>query len=228
MRFAVNQNITSDALTYYNVGGARMTLTPDLLTEAVVNTNEEIKLQFRDAVRYKVPLLLNVPLKNLSGAVGECFGQHVALLCGTVEKNPCEAGAPDFLPIVESSKQWFTAPTKAYYDLGGFDTKASFCKNRHFTCVTASSHHNQTSTVLVVQWAYDVNEVPEVIGIFYTNALTRDDWKLSLGKPGSKTTNAAALTASGTDKLRRGWVVLDESVVLPRHGNVREQYGLTF
>jgi len=225
-KYIVNPRLTKKQLTYYNVGKMTMALDIAMVVTAIGNANKEIKRQFNDAKKYHAALLLNIPLKNLSGAIGELFGQHLAALCETIRKNRHEAGAPDFLPVVDSSKPWFDTPTQKYYSLGGFDTKASFGKKRQFVSVAASSHHNQTNTVLVVQWAYDINGVPEIIGIFFTNELTKHDWKLTVGKVNSKTTNAAMLTASGKDKLRRGWIVLDKSVVLPTRKNIREQYGL--
>lgn len=219
--YMVNKNLTDDDLTYYN--GMRFDFAQ--LEDAVVKANKDFRRQYDDTKNYEAPLLNNLPRKNLSGAVGEAFGQILAKITGTLKKNPHEAGAPDFLPITESSKPWFQFPTKNYFTGGGFDTKASLSNNKEFSKVSASSHHDQTTTVLVVQWSYSEDEVPEIIGIFYTNKLTRDDWKLSMGRPGSKTTNAAAMTASGKDKLRKGWIILRDDVKLPQN-KIRKQYGL--
>lgn len=219
-----NTKLTSDDLTYFN-GPTPMRFDIDQLITAVHNTNADIKKQYTDTQKYIASLLRNIPMKNLSGAVGECYGQHLAIITGNLIKNPHEAGAPDFLPITDSSKPWIDAPTQKYFHDGGFDTKASYSHNKEFSKVSASSHHNQTSTVLVVQWTFNEKLIPEVIGIFYTNQLTPTDWKLSIGKPGSKTTNAAAMTSSGKDKLRKGWIILREDMKLPQQ-KIREQYGL--
>lgn len=219
--YMVNKNLTADDLTYYN--GMRFDITQ--LEDAVNLANNEIREQYNDAKKYKASLLMNIPMKNLSGAVGEVFGQILATITNTLKKNPHEAGAPDFLPITESSKPWFQFPTKNYFTEGGFDTKASYSLDKEFSKAAASSHHNQTTTVLVVQWAFSTDGIPEIIGIYYTNKLTTDDWKLSVGRPGSKTTNAAAMTASGKDKLRKGWILLRDDVKLPQN-KIRKQYGL--
>lgn len=222
--FIVNKKVPSDRLVYYNDTDTIMHLDLDTIKTAILNTNEDIRNQYNDAKKYPAAILVNIPLKNVSGAIGECLGQHIALLTKNIIKNPHESGTPDFIPIVPKSKPWIDNPTREYYSFGGFDTKASFCEHREFMRVGASSHHNQTSTVLVVQWAYDADKIPEVIGVYYTNQLTSDDWKISRGRVGSKTTNAAALTASGKDKLRNGWLVLSDTVKLPRN-NKRNGYG---
>ena len=219
--YKINKNLTADDLTYYD--GMRFDFKQ--LEDAVIEANKDIREQYNDARKYKASLLMNIPMKNLSGAVGEVFGQILANITGTLKKNPHESGAPDFLPITESSKPWIQSPTRNYFTEGGFDTKASFSHNREFSKVSASSHHDQTTTVLVVQWSFSVDEIPEIIGIFYTNKLTRDEWKLSVGRTGSKTTNAADMTASGKDKLRKGWIILRDDIKLPQN-KIRKQYGL--
>lgn len=222
--YKTNTNLSIDDLIYYE-GEQTMWFDLNDLVHAIHATNEEIQQQYVDSKKYIAPLLMNVPLKNLSGSVGEALGQHVANITGTFKKNPHEAGAPDFLPLVESSKSWFDKPTQKYFELGGFDTKASYAADKKFASANASSHHDQTTTVFVVQWTFSANKVPEIIGVYYTNKLTRLDWKLSRGKVGSKTTNAAMLTASGKDKLRRGWIILREDVKLPRV-SMRNKYGI--
>lgn len=222
--YKVNLNRTNEALTYYRDNNTHMMLRHDDIVQAIINCNLDIKQQYQDAQsRYTASLLNNIPLKNLSGAVGECFGQHLAKLTHTLQKNPHESGAPDFLPRVPSAAEWFTTPTKTYYPDGGFDTKASYSKELKFSEVSASSHHDQTTTVLVVQWIFR-NNVPEIVGIYFTNELTPSDWKRSVGKPGSKTTNAATLTPTGKHKLRSGWLVLHHTVQLSKNKLIQEQY----
>jgi hypothetical protein len=219
-----NTKLTNEDLTYYS-GETSMQFNIEQLIAAVNSTNADNRRQYEDTKNYTASLLRNIPMKNLSGAVGECYGQHLALITGTLKKNPHEAGAPDFLPIVKSSNPWFETPTSKYFNDGGFDTKASYSANKEVSKATASSHHNQTKTVLVIQWAYSDDGIPEVIGVYYTNKLIPDDWRLSIGKPGSKTTNAATMTASGKDKLRRGWIILREDVKLPQR-KISEHYNL--
>lgn len=222
--YKTNANLTDNDLTYYN-GDISMRFDPKQLVNAVITANKDIRQQYEDTKNYIASLLMNIPMKNLSGAVGECYGQHLARITGNIKKNPHESGAPDFLPITESSKPWFDTPTQKYFTDGGFDTKASYSHNKEFSKVSASSHHDQTSTVLVVQWTFSTDNIPEIIGVFYTNKLTPGDWRLSVGRPGSKTTNAAAMTASGKDKLRSGWIILRDDMKLPQN-KIRKQYGL--
>jgi hypothetical protein len=216
--FKVNTKLTDSDRLYYKHKNTSFTLDVATVELAINNANADFRKQFEDMDKgvYKAPLLRNIPLKNLSGSVGECFGVHLCMLLGNIQKNPHEASAPDFIPTVPSSKQWFTNPTKEYYALGGFDTKASYSKDKKFTGAKAFSHHTQTSTILVVQWAMSADKIPEIIGIYYTNKLTPDDWKMSNGKTNSKTTPSARLNADGIRKLRAGWLVLRSDVVLPK------------
>lgn len=227
MQYIVNENLSSSNLVYYE-GKKKFRIDINKIIAAIESANADIGQQYSDMNNgaYIAPLLRNIPLKNLSGAVGECFGEHLCMFLGNIKKNPHEASAPDFIPIVPSSKKWFTNPTQEYYPYGGFDTKASYTKDKKFTSANASSHHDQTSTVLVVQWTMSEHNVPEIIGVFYTNQLCKKDWKLSKGKVGSKTTNAASLTAKGMNKLRSGWIVIRDDVQVPTQKKLREQYGL--
>ena len=225
-QYIINPNHTDTSLTYFQDDTTHMVLNPSDIILAITNCNTDIRQQYIDADRYPAALIKNVPLKNLSGAVGECFGQHLSLVTNTIQKNPHESGTPDFLPVVNKSVEWITTPTRDYYPYGGFDTKASYSKQLKFSEVSASSHHDKTSTVLVIQWAFQ-HQVPVIIGIYYTNSLIPSDWKKTVGKPGSKTTNAAVLTATGKDKLRKGWVVLHHTVKLSKNKLITDQYAHT-
>lgn len=198
----------------------------DEIIQAITDTNNDLVKQYTESkTKYRAPILNYVMTKNLSGAIGECFGDVLSQNTGLTKKNPHESGYPDFLPVSPRSDNWFQQPTKDMFPYGGFETKASYTKN--FTRVTATSHHQQTNHVLCVQWHYSPVDIPEIIGVYYTNRLTVDDWSpMKLGSPTMKTTPASSLTASGKDKLRRGWLVLNANVILPTKKSIKLEYQL--
>jgi len=223
--YRINTMLIPSDLTYYQTTDTTLVFHSTDIITAMVNCNVDILQQFRDAEKYVVPLIKNVTVKGVSGAIGECYGQHLAKITKTLQKNPHEAGAPDFLPIVEDATPWMRHPTKQYYPTGGFDTKAVQTAKKEFSKVSAASHHDETTTVLVVQWTKNHEGVPEVIGIYYTNKLTSADWRITHSRPGSKTTNGGSLSATGKKKLRAGWIVLHTSVKLPSR-KIKNLYGL--
>jgi hypothetical protein len=225
MNYIVNSNLKKEELLFYN-NEVQLYIDQNDLINAIEEANEDYVRQYQDLSKYKAPIIKNIPLKNLSGSIGEGLCKILSDRWKTITKNPHEAGSPDFIPTVSSSENWTKNPTAKYYPHGGFDTKASYCQDKKFVRVKASSHHDQTTTVLVVQWYLNEKNIPEIIGVFYTNKLTKNDWKISKGRVGSKTTNAATLTKSGVEKLRYGWIVLNKNVQLPTQKKILVQYGL--
>ena len=223
-QYKVNSKLTTEQLTYYREE-VSLSFTVNDIIAAIAACNADLTRQYTDADKYPAPIIKNIPLKNTSGAVGECFGQHLAIQTKAFQKNPHEAGAPDFLPVVPSAEPWMSSPTKKYYPYGGFDTKASYTNKNKFMSVNASSHHDETTTVFVVQWTKTVDKIPQIIGTYYANNLIPSDWSITQSKPGTKTTNGGSLNATGRQKLRDGWIVLHDSVQLPSN-KLKAQYGL--
>lgn len=226
-KYLINNNLTPEDLTYYTEDdGLRWVLDIKTLIEAAKIANCEFKKEYEFNKDRPICLLRNVPRKNLSGAVGEALGEsYCFLLSGKLGKNPHESGSPDFIPVLEKSRLWFSSPTKDIF-YGGFDTKACLTENGQFAKVKPSSHHDQTTTVLIVQWAFKEG-IPEIIGIYFTNRLVRCDWKISRKpkKKDSKLTSSATIKASGIHKVREGWVFLRDDVKAPSK-NISNTYGL--
>ena len=231
--FIVNKNLSAAQLTFHPpTGSSSWIIDPLLMLQAVIKTNGDILLQMkqnRDWEDMGIPALLkHIPLKNLSGAIGECLGSNYCRLCPhDIRRNPHEAGSPDFLPYFTGTEKWIKEPTKTTYKTGGFDAKGVKISGLKFMEVDASSHHDQTTTILVSAWQ-EIDGEPQIVGCFYTNELLNSDWKVgSIPKNnGSKPTSSAQLLISGLDKLRRGWIVLHESVTMPRRANDVLKYGL--
>lgn len=194
---------------------------PDIMLSAAIKTNKDVEFQFEEHRKWEekgmATLLKHIPLKNLSGAVGECLGANYCMLSSQdIRRNPHEAGSPDFLPYFTATEEWIKNPTKVAYKQGGFDAKGCKISDMKFMCVDASSHHDQTEIILVAAWKQHEGR-PQIIGVFYTNNLVASDWKIgSLPKNnGSKPTSSAQLLLTGLEKLRTGWLLLHRSVTPP-------------
>lgn len=231
--FIINKELTPDQLSFHpDSNGKKWFFDPEDMLRAVVKTNIDLEYQIRWHIEQrsleKVLILDNIPDKNRSGGIGECLGQAYCIVTGNgVKKNPHESGSPDYFPMVEESMPWFKNPTKETYIIGGFDCKGVKTQNSNFNGAKASSHHTQTTSPLVVSWRY-FGEIPQIIGVYYTNEMDEQDWKIGSipQNNGSKPTSAARLLNTGIDKLRKGWMVLHKSVVLPSKEEDIEKYKL--
>lgn len=231
--YATNNSLTPADLVFHPpTGGLAWAFDTNLMLASVLKTNADLKVQFEQHAKWRasgmVLVLDNIPDKNMSGGVGECLGSAYCMATnGGVRKNPHESGSPDFFPFFEGSRPWFESPTKATYKIGGFDTKGVKLSTLRFMMVTASSHHTQTSSPLIAAWSY-FGETPQIVGVFYTNKLGDEDWKIgSIPKnDGSKPTSSARLLRSGLEKIRAGWMILHKCVKLPSDDEAVRRYGL--
>jgi len=128
-------------------------------------------------------------------------------------ENPHEDGYPDILPNNEEAKPWIETPTlKDFKGAGGFDMKSTYVNGKIDT--NASAHHKKTTSVMNVIWTFK-NEIPQIIGITYTDDLTENNWGTpSPGRSGSKTTPSCSINKFGKIKLRAGWMLMEENLKL--------------
>lgn len=231
--FVINNNLAIEDLRYHaDVDGSSYVIEPELMVRAAIKATEDFAIQiqqFEEWERQKRVVLWNHVLeKNKGGAVGECLASaYCELLGGKVVKNPHESGSPDFFPLIENTKAFLSAPTRKAYLDGGFDAKSSKIPDLGFMQIEASSHHRNTSTVLVSGWNY-VGKVPHILACFFCNSLDKSDWKIQSipTNDESKPTSNARLLPSGRHKIRKNWVFLHKSVVPPREKKNILEYGL--
>ena len=231
--YTTNKSLTPADLVFHPpTSGLAWAFDIDLMLASVIKTNADLKIQFDQHAKWRaagmVLVLDNIPDKNKSGGIGESLGSAYCMAANSgIRKNPHESGSPDFFPFFEGSRPWFESPTKTTYDIGGFDTKGVKLSTLKFMKVTASSHHTQTSSPLIVAWSY-FGETPQIAGVFYTNKLSVKDWKIgSIPKNDeSKPTSSARLLHSGLEKVRAGWMILHKCVELPFEDDAIRRYGL--
>lgn len=231
--FIVNHALRASDLRYHaDVNGESYVIDPYLMVEAAVKAAEDFTVQIRQFEEWekqrRVVLWNHVLEKNKGGAIGECLASaYCNLIANKVVKNPHESGSPDFFPLIDKTRPFIEKPTKNAYLEGGFDAKSSKMPELGFMQIEASSHHRNTSTVLVSGWNY-VGNVPHILACFFCNSLDRSDWKIqSIPKNDeSKPTSNARLLPSGKHKLRKNWLFLHKSVVPPREKKNVVEYGL--
>lgn len=231
--FVINGSLSEAELRYHSdVAGESYVIDPRLMVEAAIKAADDFAVQIRQFEEWanegRVVLWDNVLEKNRGGAVGECLASaYCTIIGGKVVKNPHESGSPDFFPLIESTKSFLEKPTKEAYADGGFDAKSSKIPELGFMQIEASSHHRNTSTVLVSGWNY-VGKAPQILACFFCNSLDKSDWKIqSIPKNDeSKPTSNARLLPSGKHKLRKNWLFLHKSVIPPREKKKVLEYGL--
>jgi hypothetical protein len=231
--FLINNFLGKEDLRHHaDVDGESYVIDPRLMVEAAIKAADDFSVQIAQFEEWekqgRVVLWSHVLEKNKGGAVGECLASaYCNLLGGRVVKNPHESGSPDFFPLIEKTRPFLEKPKKDAYLDGGFDAKSSKIPDLGFMQIEASSHHRNTSTVLVSGWNY-IGKVPHILACFFCNCLDKSDWKIQSipTNDESKPTSNARLLPSGKHKLRKSWIFLHKSVVPPREKKKIMEYGL--
>lgn len=185
----------------------------DHIEECLITANKEFKKAI--AIRHRYDPANFIPLRNISGGVGESFTKMlVERDSGTsMIVNPHEDGYPDILPLVKESRDWIQTPTRKDFTQGGFDVKSKYVDNASKIDVGAASHHIKTKSIFNIIWAFE-EKSPFIVAICYTNKLDESDWgtpaKVNLS---SKTTPSCSLKKSGKIKLRRNWMFVHKDFI---------------
>lgn len=71
------------------------------------------------------------------------------------------------------------------------------------------AHHRDTNNLIGVLWDF-IEEVPQIVAVFYSNELTQDDWG-EIVKPkegGGRTTSVSIMKRVGVEKMCQNWVAV--------------------
>lgn len=227
--YKTNKNTHPDDLIYHFSPEGPHRLSIELIVSAIELANEEFKKEYEFNKNRPISLINNIPKKNKSGAVGECFGMALSILMdGIIAKNMHESSGPDMIPRIPETIDWILGTKKEYCPFNGFDMKGCVTEKKQFMKVKPSSHHDQTTSVLTVQWMSSENTFAEIIGVYYTRFLERSDWRMNRvpKNKDSKLTSNAILLSSGIEKVRKGWLAIREDVVLPKSKDAINLYSL--
>ena len=184
----------------------------NILEECIPEWNDEIK---SCTIPFRYHWCNHIPLRNLSGGIGEALAGMFLSKTNSHVENPCPDGHPDILPNNEEARPWIETPKlEDFMGEGGFDMKANIQKSGDSIDTKPAAHHRFTTSVMNVLWE-ERNDFPQIIGITYADDLIEDDWSIpSLGKAGSKTTNSCSVLRGGKRKLRAGWVLMEDNLRL--------------
>lgn len=230
--YIINQSISRDELRFHpDTDGQVNELDTNILLRALIKSNEYAEIQiskFNEWKKEGMPSLWDlIPPKNRSGSMGEMLGVVYCSEAGIkIVKNPKEAGSPDFFPLCEQTEAYMADSDtkkegdkkKNTYEGGGFDTKGCMISGRLFTSMKPSSHHTQTSSILLSSWDYE-GDFPKILSVCYSNEIDENDWKPATqtqNGQSKKITNSAYFLPSGMEKIRRNWLILHKSVKPPK------------
>jgi hypothetical protein len=143
---------------------------------------------------------------NFSSMVGEFLTASLPKYCSTLAKNQYHNGYPDLLP-----KGMFPGDA-IQHSTAGIEVKASRYKR-------GWQGHNAEECWLMV-FVFDSNRPADPAnGIgpkpfrflsVYLGQLTKEDWKFSGRKEGSRRTITASVTRSGLEKMMANWLYQDD------------------
>lgn len=212
----------------------------DLLIKTIEQTHDLLG-KFKD---FPVDVFKILGMRNLSSFVGESFAQTLNNIDSNIVKNPNQDGYPDLLPLDEFGlKYWNDIKDKdekepfSPFAGGGFEVKATcgmidtpkvflkknlkkpkFKESRinYIKKYDWKAHHQETNNLIGILWDF-IDEIPTILGIFYSNNLNQNDWG-DIIKPkinGGKTTSLSIMNKSGINKMYFGWVlVLDNDYLI--------------
>lgn len=184
-------------------------------------------------------LFATLGMRNLSAFIGEMFAAALAKASdGFLVKNPHQDGYPDLLVMTDEGKALLKTleqnmqDKKPFSDFasGGIEVKAT-CGSVPTPAALArknlkkpeigdqrigvmvgydwKAHHRLTNNLLGIVWDF-IDGVPTIVGIFFSSALTQDDWgKIVQPKDGGgRTTSVSIMTRDGTKKMYDGWIAV--------------------
>ncbi|MHB8930185.1 MAG: hypothetical protein ACYC5R_06270 [Melioribacteraceae bacterium] len=205
---------------------------------AILYTHETID-KFKE---FEVDVFKILGMRNLSAFIGEIVAASLKRATKDLfMPNPHQDGYPDLLLMDElGKKDWDKLKNKVRekqpfspFPNGGIELKATvgsvptpavFQKKglnkpdigeqriNSLMGYDWKAHHRETNNLMGVVWDF-IGGVPRIVGIFFSNELTVNDWGKII-KPkdnGGRTTSVSIMTREGVQKMYKGCVyVLDD------------------
>lgn len=208
------------------VGIRNFVMTARDVEQAVHRTNSFFR-EVKDLEHVEsVDLLKCMGLKNLSGAIGECFTRILTKIVPDICANPHPDGYPDILVLDEVGRGHHDSETERVqktqyspFPTGGFEVKATcgdkgprgstlFYERRNSTRLTWKAHHRQTNYLLGLHWDF-IENYPTIVAVYYADDLVTEDWGpvVTPKENGSRTTSVSTMRSSGIRKMRKCTVV---------------------
>jgi len=161
-------------------------------------------------------------LRMLSGLIGEMFVTELCRPHAFLGKNPNIDGYPDILDVSEPglADRLREMPPVSFlnFNSGGLEVKNTFGEKKrkiHIAHRRArlsnlkgklvwKAHHRETNNLVALQSDF-VDEIPQIVSVFFSNELVQADWtQKQQPKSGSTMTSFCQTERSAFEKLRRG------------------------
>jgi len=239
MTYVIRKDRPLDQLRFSEKSSKPLFLEPTIVHEAVQNANHVIEKTHIVSEMNSVPIFALLGLRNLSSFVGEIFARELqSLMPDVLTSNPNQDGYPDLLAMTNEGKIYYLKAEKdetlsdkslwSPYPYGGIEVKAT-CgstppakQHRKLRLGEAripslrgldwKSHHRNTNRLLGLYWDF-VDGLPTVVGAFYRNDLSPNDWG-KIVKPregGGNTTSVSVMKRRGVKNMGAGWLVLPKT-----------------
>jgi hypothetical protein len=161
----------------------------------------------------------SVDFKTTSSVVGSIFCDTLANEIGCFV-NPIEKGHPDIIPVdgtqcTEEQLRNYPQGLEIKCTVGniekGANLRAGFSRIGNLTGITWQAHHREVKELLGLVWDFielgHVFNFPAITGVFYSNALDKEDWGAISGTTG-RNTKVTGMLSSGKRKMGHGWIAV--------------------
>lgn len=170
-------------------------------------------------------LYKTIDLKTTSAIIGAIFCSSLANRADGAIVNPIEKGNPDVVP--ERAKNSTEEQLREYPEgieikctAGNIKTGIKICAGQqrfpYLTGITWQAHHQEGKSILGLVWDFfqpNGNKdflFPGISAAFFSSSLNKSDWGAISGTTG-RNTKVCGMTSSGKEKMRDGWIVINES-----------------
>jgi hypothetical protein len=203
LRFLVSDKRPAGQLQYAEEGGNAWSLSPETALRAVEQANLTLELANDVLGMNGIPFYDLLGTRNLGSFVGAVYVYSLQReMADRLRVNGHQDGYPDLCALTAEGKEYIekirgegmeTAKKSwAFYPFGGIEVKTTCgavptpSKTRKkpqvgdqrtllLTGADWKAHHRETNRLLGLFWDF-IDEVPTVLGLFYRNDLTEEDW----------------------------------------------------
>lgn len=165
-------------------------------------------------------LFRSIDFKTTGSAIGAIFCDKLAQTIPSAAVNPIEKGHPDIIPAIglgssEEILRNYPQGLEVKGTIGniskGANLRAGAKRINDLTGITWQAHHREVNHLMGFLWdfnnAHNGFLFPMLIGVFYTDNLTENDWGEISGTTG-RNTKVSGMVKSGKEKMGDGWIVL--------------------
>lgn len=189
------------------------TLNVDHVISAVLETNNILLHNPENLYR-------TLDLKTTSAIVGAVYCASLAKNIEGAIVNPIEKGHPDIVPDTaanasEVELRNYPAGLEIKTTVGNVKTGSTLKSGENrlncLTGITWQAHHQEVHELMALIWDFnaEINKFlfPMVTAVFFSSALSQDDWGAISGTTG-RNTKVCGMKATGRTKMKKGWIVM--------------------